>query len=193
MSNNDGIRKTLLVALSLCIVCSVVVSTAAVLLKPAQDVNRTLDRKRNILAAAGMLEQGVSVEEQFAQVQTRVVDLRTGEFTDAVNLSNYDPLKAAKDPARSQNLSAEQDIAQIGRREHYAPVYLVETGDGELDKVILPIRGYGLWSTLHGFAGIRRQHGGRSGVPSARGNARPRGRSRQPALEGAVAGQAGVP
>jgi Na+-transporting NADH:ubiquinone oxidoreductase subunit C len=154
VSKNDGIRKTLLVALSLCIVCSVVVSTAAVLLKPAQDVNRTLDRKRNILAAAGMLEQGVSVEEQFAQVQTRVVDLRTGEFSDAVKVDSYQPLQAAKDPARSQNLSAEQDIAQIGRREHYALVYLVETGDGELDKVILPIRGYGLWSTLHGFIAL---------------------------------------
>ncbi|QIB67353.1 Na(+)-translocating NADH-quinone reductase subunit C [Kineobactrum salinum] len=154
MSKNDGIRKTLLVALSLCIVCSVVVSTAAVLLKPAQDVNRTLDRKRNILAAAGMLEEGVPVDEQFAQVQTRVVDLRTGEFSDAVDISNYDQLKAAKNPAQSQNLAGDDDIAQIGRREHYAPVYLVETEDGELDKVILPIRGYGLWSTLHGFIAL---------------------------------------
>ncbi|HBQ39968.1 MAG TPA: Na(+)-translocating NADH-quinone reductase subunit C, partial [Halieaceae bacterium] len=55
MSKNDGISKTLLVAFALCIVCSVVVSTAAVMLKPAQEANKTLDRKRNILAAAGML------------------------------------------------------------------------------------------------------------------------------------------
>ena len=69
MSSNDGIKKTLIVAFSLCIVCSVIVSTAAVVLKPAQEANKTLDRKRNILAAAGMLQEGVSVEEQFEQAK----------------------------------------------------------------------------------------------------------------------------
>jgi Na+-transporting NADH:ubiquinone oxidoreductase subunit C len=67
VSSNDSIKKTLIVAFSLCIVCSVIVSTAAVLLKPTQEINKTLDRKRNILAAAGMLQEGVSVEDQFAQ------------------------------------------------------------------------------------------------------------------------------
>ena len=154
MSKNDGIRKTLLVAFSLCIVCSVVVSTAAVLLKPAQEANKTLDRKRNILAAAGMLQEGTSIEEQFAQIQTRVVDLRTGRFTDAVDPASYEPVKAAKDPSRSTNLSQQEDIAGIGRREDYALVYLVESASGDWDKVILPVRGYGLWSTLYGFIAL---------------------------------------
>ena len=154
MSKNDGIRKTLLVAFSLCIVCSVVVSTAAVLLKPAQEANKTLDRKRNILAAAGMLQEGSSIEEQFAQIQTRVVDLRTGRFTDAVDPASYEPVKAAKDPSRSMSLSDEEDIAGLGRREDYALVYLVESGSGDWEKVILPVRGYGLWSTLYGFIAL---------------------------------------
>lgn len=154
MSKNDGIGKTLLVAFAICIVCSVVVSTAAVVLKPAQEANKTLDRKRNILAAAGMLEPGRSVEEQFAQVQTRVIDLKTGEFTDERNPENYEPVKAAKDPSQSIDLSQEEDIAGIGRRENYALVYLVEGSGGDLDKVILPVRGYGLWSTLYGFIAL---------------------------------------
>lgn len=154
MSKNDGIGKTLLVAFAICIVCSVVVSTAAVVLKPAQEANKTLDRKRNILAAAGMLEPGRSVEEQFAQVQTRVIDLETGEFTDERNPENYEPVKAAKDPSQSIDLSQEEDIAGIGRRENYALVYLVEGNGGDLDKVILPVRGYGLWSTLYGFIAL---------------------------------------
>ncbi|MAL94103.1 MAG: Na(+)-translocating NADH-quinone reductase subunit C [Haliea sp.] len=154
MSKNDGIGKTLLVAFAICIVCSVVVSTAAVVLKPAQEANKTLDRKRNILAAAGMLEPGRSVEEQFAQVQTRVIDLKTGEFTDQRNPENYEPVKAAKDPSQSIDLSQEEDIAGIGRRENYALVYLVEGSGGDLDKVILPVRGYGLWSTLYGFIAL---------------------------------------
>ncbi|MEM9759869.1 MAG: Na(+)-translocating NADH-quinone reductase subunit C, partial [Pseudomonadota bacterium] len=84
MSSNDTIGKILKVAFSLCIVCSVIVSAAAVVLKPAQEANKSLDRKRNILQAAGMLQEGRSVEEQFAAVEERFVDLSTGRFTDSV-------------------------------------------------------------------------------------------------------------
>ena len=154
MSSNDSIKKTLIVAFSLCIVCSVIVSTAAVVLKPAQEANKTLDRKRNILAAAGMLQEGVSVEDQFQQVTARVVDMRTGRFADDVDPDNFDQRKAAKDPAQSDRLTAEQDQAKISRREHYAIVYLVQDGSGEIDKVILPVHGYGLWSTLYGYVAL---------------------------------------
>jgi Na+-transporting NADH:ubiquinone oxidoreductase subunit C len=154
VSSNDSINKTLTVAFLLCIVCSVIVSTAAVMLKPAQEVNQALDRKRNILAAAGMLEEGSSVEEQFAQVTTRVVDLRTGRFTDDVEAGSYDQQKAAKDPGQSDALTAEEDVAKIFRREHYATVYLAEDPQGGIEKVILPIRGYGLWGTLYGFIAL---------------------------------------
>ena len=154
MSSNDGIKKTLIVAFSLCIVCSVIVSTAAVLLKPAQEANKTLDRKRNILAAAGMLDETLTVDEQFAKVSSRVVDLRTGKFSDDVDPENYDQRKAAKDPATSLSLSSEEDIAKINRRENYALVYLVGVNNGSYDKIILPIHGAGLWSTLYGFIAL---------------------------------------
>ena len=154
MSSNDTISKTLVVAFSLCIVCSVIVSAAAVILKPAQEVNKTLDKKRNILAAAGMLDEGKSVDELFAQVSTRMVDLRTGKFTDEVSAEDFNERKAAKDPALSESLTPEEDRAKISRRENYAAIYLVKNGQGEIDKIILPIRGYGLWSTLYGFIAL---------------------------------------
>ena len=154
MSSNDGIKKTLIVAFSLCIVCSVIVSTAAVLLKPAQEINKTLDRKRNILAAAGMLEEGKSVDEQFSKISTRVVDLRTGKFTDEVDPSEYDQLAAASTPSTSTDLSKEEDIAGLGRRENFSQVYLVEDTQGDISKIILPVRGAGLWSTLYGFIAL---------------------------------------
>ncbi len=153
MSGNDSIKKILTVAVLLCVVCAVFVSTAAVMLKPAQEANKSLDRKRNILAAAGLLEADASVEEQFARVTSRVVDLRSGEFADDIDPANYDQRKAAKDPAMSEKLTPEDDLAKIGRRENYAVVYLVEH-EGELDKVILPVHGYGLWSTLYGFLAL---------------------------------------
>ncbi len=152
--SNDSTSKTLIVALALCIVCSVVVSTAAVVLKPVQEANKALDRKRNILSAAGLLKPGESVEEQFSNIETRVVDLRTGKFTDDVDPKKYDQLKAAKDPDMSEKLSPDEDPAKIFRREDYSLVYVAKNAQGEIDKVILPIRGYGLWGTLYGFIAL---------------------------------------
>jgi Na+-transporting NADH:ubiquinone oxidoreductase subunit C len=154
VSSNDSTTKTLTVALLLCIVCSVVVSTAAVMLKPAQEANKTLDRKRNILAAAGMLEEGVSIDEQFARVTPRMVDLRTGKYTDDVDAGSYDAREAAKDPQLSTALVPAENVAGFSRRENYAPVYVVNDSSGKVDKLILPVRGPGLWSTLYGFMAL---------------------------------------
>ncbi|GAB3374065.1 Na(+)-translocating NADH-quinone reductase subunit C [Spongiibacter taiwanensis] len=153
MASNDSIKKTLIVAFTLCIACSLVVASAAVLLKPAQVANKALDRKANILAAAGMLKADSSVEEQFAQITTRIVDLRTGKFTDEVAPKNFDQKKAAGNPETSIDLNASEDLAKIKRRENFAEVYLVGE-PGDYQKVILPVRGYGLWSTLYGFLAL---------------------------------------
>ena len=155
MPGNDSIRKTLTVALLLCLVCSVLVSAAVVLLKPVQQANKSLDRKRNILATAAMLDPARDVEAQFAKFTPRVVDLRTGRFTDEVDPARYDQRKAAKDPATSDALDSVDDIAKIGRREHYSLVYIVENDAGDIDRIVLPIRGYGLWSTLYGYVALK--------------------------------------
>lgn len=153
MSSKDGIGKVIGVALALCVVCSVVVSTAAVQLKPAQEINKTRDLKRNILQAAGLYDASQSVESQFDSISTRVVDLRTGRFSDEVDPASFDQRSASKDPSKSAELDDEQDVAKISRREHYSLVYLVENS-GAIEKIILPVRGYGLWSTLYGFVAL---------------------------------------
>ena len=155
MSNNDSIKKTIIVTVLLCIVCSVIVSAAAVLLRPAQVANKSLDFKRNILSAAGLLEAGKNVDAIFSErVVTRVVDLKTGKFTDAVDPASYDQRRASKDPSLSTNLSADEDIAKISRREDYSVVYLIQDENEQLQKIILPVKGYGLWSTLYGFLAL---------------------------------------
>ena len=155
MSNNDSIKKTIIVTVLLCIVCSVIVSAAAVLLRPAQVANKSLDFKRNILSAAGLLEAGKNVDAIFSErVVTRVVDLKTGKFTDAVDPASYDQRRASKDPSLSTNLSADEDIAKISRRADYSVVYLIQDENEQLQKIILPVKGYGLWSTLYGFLAL---------------------------------------
>ncbi len=151
MASKDSFGRTLGVAFILCIVCSVVVSAAAVSLRPQQVLNKDLDRKRNILLAAGLYEDGVSVDEQFQKIVTKIVDLDSGKFVD-VDVATFDQRKAARDPASSIALGAD-DIAKISRRENQALVYLVGNED-DFEKVILPIHGYGLWSTLYGFVAL---------------------------------------
>lgn len=151
MANNDTIKKTIIVTLLLCIVCSIIVSASSVMLKPLQIANKQLDFNKNILAAAGLYKEGESVAEQFKQVQTKMVDLRIGKF--AADIVNYDQRKAAKDPKFSASIGKADDIAGISRREHFSQVYLVNDAQG-LNTIILPIRGYGLWSTLYGFLAL---------------------------------------
>lgn len=152
-ANNDTIGKTITVTVLLCVICSVVVSAAAVLLKPQQEANKLLDKRTNILAAAGLLDPSKSVDESFEQITTKVVDLETGKYTDAVDPQTYDARKAAKDPQLSEALPRDKDIASIKRQANYQTIYLVEK-EGKIEKVILPVHGYGLWSTLYGFLAL---------------------------------------
>lgn len=153
-ANNDTIGKTITVTVLLCVVCSVIVSAAAVLLKPIQVANKELDRKSNILAAANIDYAGQDVIELFdTRIKTKIVDLETGKYTDAVDAATYDANKASKDPALSEKLDRSSDIASIKRQAKYMPVYLVEK-DGQIEKVVLPVHGYGLWSTLYGFLAL---------------------------------------
>ncbi|ASJ73860.1 Na(+)-translocating NADH-quinone reductase subunit C [Granulosicoccus antarcticus] len=150
---NDSTKKTLAVALIMCLACSIVVAGAAVMLRPMQESNAALDRKRNILAVAGLLQPGEDIEAAFANVTRRMVDLDNGEFTDEVSGESYDQYVAARDPAMSVAISSEDDLAGIGRRARYAEIYLVGTED-DFTQIILPVHGLGLWSTLYGFVSL---------------------------------------
>lgn len=149
----DGIVRTLLVAFLVSLVCSSLVASAAVLLKPRQEANEALNMRRNIIEVAGLLGTGQDVEELFEGIETRVVDLQTGRHVDDVDELRFDPLEAAKDPARSLAVPEELDVAGIGRRAKWGPVYLVRR-DGQLTTIIVPVRGRGLWSMIYGLIAL---------------------------------------
>ena len=150
---NDSVGKMLLVTIVLSLICSVLVSSAAVLLKPMQLRNVELARKARILEVAGLMEPGRAVDELFAGVQPRLVELETGRFSDAFDPATFDQQIAARDPALSDAIPPWEDVAGISRRANYAPVYLVES-EGRIEKIILPVHGYGLWSTMYGFLAL---------------------------------------
>ncbi|WP_048307733.1 Na(+)-translocating NADH-quinone reductase subunit C [Halomonas sp. PR-M31] len=153
-ASNNSIKKTLGVALALCIVCSVIVSTAAVALRPTQQLNQELDRKSNILQVAGLYEPGVDVNQVFKdKITSRVINLETGEYSEDLDPETFNQFDASKDPATSRTLSGD-DPAGLIRQETFSTVYLV--GDAENpNEIILPIRGQGLWGLMRGFLALK--------------------------------------
>ena len=150
---SESVTQTLLVAFFVSLVCSSLVASAAVVLKPRQVANAELDVRRNILEAAGLMVPGADVNELFEAVEPRVVDLETGAYVDDVDPAAFDPARAAKDPELGIAIPPELDVARIGRRARQALVYLVRD-EGEVARILLPVSGYGLWSTLYGFLAL---------------------------------------
>jgi Na+-transporting NADH:ubiquinone oxidoreductase subunit C len=152
--SNDSLEKTINVALALCLVCAVFVSISFVALRPLQINNKALDMKKNILDVAGLLEEDTNIDKAFAErIESKIVDLKTGDYIDSVNAEEYDQRKAAKDPAQNEVIPVEKDIASIRVKAKYTKIYLVKDGD-QLQSIILPINGYGLWSTMYGFIAL---------------------------------------
>jgi Na+-transporting NADH:ubiquinone oxidoreductase subunit C len=149
----ESTSRTLLIAFILCVVCSAIVATTAVLLKPRQIIAKENDRNINILQIGGLYEAGKPIAEQMQQVSPRVINFDTGRFTDEMSVAQViDPKKLARDPSKVTRLK-KSDPAKLIRRENFGVVYVVEK-EGRLDRIILPIRGYGLWSTLWGFVAL---------------------------------------
>jgi Na+-transporting NADH:ubiquinone oxidoreductase subunit C len=157
--NKDSFARTLFIVVGLCLICSIFVSTAAVLLKPTQQENRLLDKQKYILEAAGLIDpQAKLTKKDILQtykkyVEAKVVDLKTGSMVSGIDGDTYDQQKASRDPATS--FVPQHDIASVKRVADNAVVYLVHDDAGKLTTVILPVHGYGLWSTMYAFLAVK--------------------------------------
>ena len=142
-----------------CLGCSVLVSYSAVSLRDLQETNKLVNRNTNILTAAGILSADVAavdkkeIQRLFSEVTVRLVDLRTGRFATDLAADQYEHRDAMRDPQYSRPLDRKEDIAGLSRLEYYVPVYSMRSADGE-EILVLPIRGYGLWSTLFGYIAL---------------------------------------
>ena len=155
-------NKIIGVALGVCLVCSILVSTAAVVLNARQVENKKLEKIKNILQAGNLWEKGRDIRKIYDQyIKTVIIDLETGEelppeqYTDKLNVESFDIKALANDPRYGKSVPANRDLGQIKRMPRYMAVYFVRDGD-EIKEVILPIYGKGLWSTMYGFIALDR-------------------------------------
>ena len=145
--------KTLLVPLIVSVLSAVLVAGAAISLRPQQQLNQERNRQQNILAAADLLVPGTSTESLFRQVVPRVVDLTSGDYAPNIDPSTLEPGRGARDPLTRVSVPRDLDIALIKERSRYAVVYLLYEDD-RLNLIILPVYGYGLWSTMFGYVAL---------------------------------------
>ena len=141
--------------LVLAFVCSALVAGAAVGLRPLQEENRQLNQKKNILLAAGLYDAARPIDEVYSVIQTRLIDLATGNFVaeEVVAPGDYNQLRAAMSGDMGSALPKDKDLAGIRRLENYSLIYLVGQ-KGRYDQVILPVRGKGLWSTMFAYVSL---------------------------------------
>ena len=153
----SSVRQTIQFTLAVCVVCAVAVSAAAVALKPRQQENALLDVRKQVLLVAGLMERGEKlagdeINARFEDsLQPIVVNLETGEVDESVDASTFDQRAASRDPETSRVPAS--NAAGVQRLPLDGLVYHV-VRDGQVESVIVPIEGQGLWSTMYGFIAL---------------------------------------
>ena len=144
--------RNLIIPLLVCIACAVVVSITAVTVRTEQIANVENEKKNKIISAAGIGITEDEVENEFKKITTLYVDFRSNEFVSVEE--KYDHLKAVLKSDLSEIVPKDKDIAILKRRENVGPIYVWTNENKEVERVVLPIRGYGLWGTLYGYLSL---------------------------------------
>ena len=125
----DSNIRSVLFALALCVICSLLLTSAATGLKGRQEANVLLDKQTNILRAAGLVgmtahPSGETVIRQFEKrIKPVTVDARTA--------------RVAKASASTLDF------------------YLrVDTRGARVEGYVIPVTSRGLWGKIHGFIAL---------------------------------------
>ncbi len=166
MPPRDSLIGTVLVTAVLCVVCSLAVSSAAVFLRPRQEANEKLDQQINILDATGLAvgEYGLQAKqldaEQVAELNTWIssalIDLNTGEETDALDIDQYNMLEVADSKEFGVDIvEPEFDLGEQRRPTVMKVYFVTRPGSTEPQQVVLPVYGKGLWGSLYGYLAVK--------------------------------------
>lgn len=155
---NDSPLKAILVVLGTAFVCSLLVTVAVVRLQPIQRAYQDLERNRFIVAISGLVDPDQEltdgeVVDQFQELVVRLVDIDGGRYDDSMNPLSFDQRQAASNPDMSTSIPADLDTVSLSRRSRYATVYVVGDAD-DPQRIILPMHGQGMWSTVYGYLAL---------------------------------------
>lgn len=166
MPPKDSLPGTVLVATILCVVCSLAVSAAAVVLRPIQDANKQLDQQKNILDAAGLpIDEfgkpasklsSENIDELYGWISEEMIDLQSGEAAPDVDPEKYDLVEACQNEETKFDIENPQfDPGEESRPKVMKVYYVRRPGSDQIKQVVLPIFGKGLWGTLYGYLALK--------------------------------------
>lgn len=152
MMNKDSALNIALVGIGLCLLCSAIISIVAIQLRAVQENNVVLDQQKKIISSANLDETYDSIESAMKNISKVIINLETGKKIDR-DPRTYDLSKELRMEGMYKNLSPEEDIASIKKRENFAKIYIEYQGE-KVKTLILPVRGYGLWGIMYGYLAI---------------------------------------
>ncbi len=166
--NLESPRYILGFATAVCFVCSLFVAGAAVGLRERQEKNEAIDKKSKVLSVAGLFQDDEvlspsAIETRYAErIEAIAIDMKTGTPVrdwSSETIKAYDQREAAKDPERSTPMQGDANANQAKVRAvpNVGLVYLVvdPANRSHVEQLIVPVSGYGLWSTLYGFLALK--------------------------------------
>jgi Na+-transporting NADH:ubiquinone oxidoreductase subunit C len=130
-----------LYAAAITIVCGGALAIASQSLKPLQDANIELERKKNILSTVMELKEGDNVEQLYAtRVKESVIDFQ-GNVKAGMKASSV--------------IIAEQ--YKLKPEERLLPIYefLNQADTSKIENAVMPVYGYGLWNNIWGFVALQ--------------------------------------
>lgn len=142
--NTSGNGYVLGFAITVCVVISAGLAATATSLKDIQESAKEFDRQKNVMIAAGLVEDGdprprAELEALYkSRVREQVIDVETGKVDDGKTPADVAKLKDPKEMARFRAIAVAVD------------------DKGVEETFILPISGKGLWSTLYGYLALER-------------------------------------
>ncbi|SOE18236.1 Na+-transporting NADH:ubiquinone oxidoreductase subunit C [Hoeflea halophila] len=147
--SNDDPAKVFGVAISVALTCSLLVSGATAYLRPVQEANLAAEREARMAAMVDAVPglRDIIAESGADGLETRMVDLSTGQFVPGAETAGFDYDAAASSEDIATTIPGDRDLARLRTRPSQIPVNIVEK-DGELLLVVLPMRGRGYQSVI---------------------------------------------
>lgn len=154
--NKDSIIGTMVFTVVLCLICSFMITGTVELLKERKLVKKRDEVKRNVVLVADIdVADGTDFRQAFDSLVTpKLIDLNSGaaQSLPVAEIMDFDAKMASVHPETS--MKPKKDTAKIRSRAADARVFIVSDKQGNLDKIVLPIYGKGLWSMLYGYIAL---------------------------------------
>jgi Na+-transporting NADH:ubiquinone oxidoreductase subunit C len=122
--------KSIVFALAMCVVCGLLLTTAATALNPLQERNRENDRRKNVLLAVELVTRGEAyTHEEISRIYNENISIfgvtRTGQIVDAEHMD----------------------------RDPVLPLYLY-LQNNTINAYIVPIETRGVWGMIYGYIAL---------------------------------------